>query len=49
MRNLSRLIAGSVAGGLAIALFWLRAPIMPALIGAVGAALLLYRRGTVTE
>ena len=45
----SRLAVGSTVIGVVIALFWLNAPVVPALIGGLGAGLLLCRRGTVTN
>ena len=44
MSHSMQLISASIVAGVATALVWLKAPIMPAALGAVAAGLVLYWR-----
>ncbi len=45
MDQATAMIVASMLVSVAVALVWLHAPLLPALIGALGAGALYYRRG----
>jgi hypothetical protein len=49
MTRSTQVISGSVVVAIGMALVWFRAPVVPALLGAVAAGLVLYWRGRRAE